>query len=413
MKYKQVDTLSSTDRILHDALKSVREIFNMQVAFISKFENGYRTFSHVDSQPGFRPIKPGDSNPLEESYCQRVVDGRLPELMTDASLYPEAMNIPETKAIPVGAHISVPIRFREGKIYGTFCCFSSTPDNTLDSKSLEYFRCFSDFVGRVIESVEEDDSEQIKIRIRIEKALDSGFSTYYQPIIDIDNNKAIGYEALTRFSVEPVRTPDKWFAEAAWVGLQKELESAAIKKALEGLNHFNEETYISLNISPGTVLTGCLDEVFKGFPKKRLVLEITEHKNVDDYPKIAAALKSLRDQGMKLAVDDAGAGYASFQHILELKPDIIKLDKSLIHKIESDPSSKSLASALVKFGDETSSIIIAEGVETHGMLEALYSLNINLVQGYLLGHPQPIQDISTNTYEGVHKALKKEIRPGN
>ncbi|WP_293229916.1 EAL domain-containing protein [Paludibacterium sp.] len=124
-----------------------------------------------------------------------------------------------------------------------------------------------------------------------------------------------------------------------------------------------------------------------GFPLDRLMLEVTEHTSVDDYVQIAAALKPLRDSGLKLAVDDAGAGYASFRHILKLQPDVIKLDVSLIRQIDSDTGCRALAGALIRFAEETGSKIVAEGVETVEELRALRELQVNKAQGYLLGRP--------------------------
>ena len=139
-----------------------------------------------------------------------------------------------------------------------------------------------------------------------------------------------------------------------------------------------------------TLLKGSLDAVLAGFPFERLMLEVTEHASVDDYSLIAAALKPLRERRLKLAVDDAGAGYASFRHILKLQPDVIKLDVSLIRKIDSDTGCRALAAALIRFAEETGSKIVAEGVETVAELQALCELKVNKAQGYLLGRPASI-----------------------
>lgn len=114
------------------------------------------------------------------------------------------------------------------------------------------------------------------------------------------------------------------------------------------------------------------------------MLEVTEHTSVDDYAQIVAALKPLRDAGQKLAVDDAGAGYASFRHILRLQPDVIKLDISLIRQIDCYTGCRALAAALIRFADETASKIVAEGVETDAELQALRKLEVSSAQGYLL-----------------------------
>lgn len=120
------------------------------------------------------------------------------------------------------------------------------------------------------------------------------------------------------------------------MGLQKELEIALIEAALQGFDRLPADSYLSLNVSPETILSGAVGEVLASQPLDRLMLEVTEHALVQDYERLAEALEPLRREGLRLAVDDAGAGYASFRHILKLKPDVIKLDASLIRNVDSD-----------------------------------------------------------------------------
>jgi GAF domain-containing protein len=122
-------------------LRRVREAFRMDVVFVSEFVGGLRVFRHVDAQPEAQGIvREGDSDPLELSYCQRVVSGRLPRAMPDAQQVEEAREIPATQAIPVGAHLSVPIVLAGGRVFGTLCCFSRQSQPGLgeaDAQALE------------------------------------------------------------------------------------------------------------------------------------------------------------------------------------------------------------------------------------------------------------------------------------
>lgn len=385
----------SVDETIIETLRSVRTLLGMEIAFISEFKDGRRIFRYTDTAPGVVPIVyVGNSDPLEESYCQRVIDGRLPELIRDAMQIPEALTLPATTAVPVGAHLSVPIRFSDGHVYGTYCCFCTSPDATLNERDVRTLRLFADVTSKLMEQQIEENHHHQAILDRIQDTLETErFNIVYQPIIHVAQHRIVGYEALTRFSAEPVRPPDVWFNEAARVGLQAALELTAIRKALEGLVHFPEDTYMSLNVSPATILQGSLDAVLAGYPFERLMLEVTEHSSVDDYAPIAAALRPLRERGLRLAVDDAGAGYASFRHILKLQPDVIKLDISLIRKIDSDTGCRALAAALIRFAEETGSKIVAEGVETVAELHALRELKVNKAQGYLLGRPTPIDTL--------------------
>lgn len=376
------------DEIISEALHSVRSMLSMQVAFVSEFQDGARIFRHVDAEAGFSAIKVGAWDPLDMSYCQRVVDGRLPQLMQDACKEPAALALAVTTQLPVGAHLSVPIRFKDGRIYGTFCCFSTYADASLNDRDLGTLRLFADFVGKLLERKSSEESTEREIRARLRAVLDGQHYTIaYQPIIKLDPRELVGYEALARFPVEPLRPPDQWFCEAAEVGLQEELELAALHKALQVLKRLPSNVYLSFNVSPDTILKGSLAPALESHPLERLMLEVTEHASINDYSMLARELRPLRQRGLRLAVDDAGAGFASFRHILKLKPDVIKLDYSLIHHIDRDRDRRALASALIRFADETGSKVVAEGVETETELQTLRELNVNKVQGYLLGHP--------------------------
>lgn len=382
----------SSHEIIMETLHSVRTLLGMEVAFISAFTDGRRVFCYVDSQEGAAPISVGASDPLEESYCQRVVDGRLPELIQDATQIPEALTLPATTALPVGAHLSVPIRFSDGQVYGTFCCFSTFPESTLNDRDIRVMRLFAEMTGKILERQVAEEEARNELVTRLRAVLDDElFSMVYQPIIRVGQHKVVGYEALTRFSAEPVRTPDLWFNEAAAVGLQEELELAVIKKALQGLAHLPEDAYLSLNVSPQTLLKGTVESVLEGYPFERLMLEVTEHASVTDYSLISTVLVPMRQRGLRLAVDDAGAGFASFRHILKLQPDVIKLDVSLIRRIDTDAGCRALTAAIIRFAEETGSKVVAEGVETDAELQALRKLKVNKAQGYLLGRPAPIE----------------------
>lgn len=134
-------------RILH----AIRKHLGMDVSLISHLAQGRRVFRFVDVGSEDSPIKAGGSDPLDQSNCKLVVDGRVPELMHDAREFPAALEIPATTELPVGAHLSVPIRLREGDVYGTFCCFSHVPNRTLTDRDLAVMRVFAEMIADQIE----------------------------------------------------------------------------------------------------------------------------------------------------------------------------------------------------------------------------------------------------------------------
>ena len=172
------------------------------------------------------------------------------------------------------------------------------------------------------------------------------------------------------------------------------LEIRAIELAMHSLQFFHDDAYVSMNISPQTITSASLAQLFnEHIDLSRIALEITEHDAVNQYEEIADRLKPYRARGLKIAVDDAGSGYASFRHILNLRPDYIKLDISLTRGIDKDPAKRALAVALVHFSRDTGSQLIAEGVETSEELATLIELGIQKAQGFFLGRPLRLAEL--------------------
>ena len=219
-------------------------------------------------------------------------------------------------------------------------------------------------------------------------ALDEGvLSMAFQPIVDLRSGELVGAEALARFRSEPYRTPDLWFNDAWAVGLGMELEIHAIRQAVASLPALPSNAYLSVNAAPRTLLSRNLQDVLASVSGDRLMVELTEHELVADYDEMSAAIARLRAHGTRLAIDDAGAGFSSFQHILRLRPDVIKLDRSLTTGVDANPVRFALASALVTFAGSLGAQICAEGVETCSELVALQKLGVAYGQGYFLGRP--------------------------
>lgn len=241
-----------------------------------------------------------------------------------------------------------------------------------------------------IHAEEQEANREARVRSRIAELLGArGFSVVFQPIVDLADGATRGVEALTRFNGKPERTPDVWFADADAVGLRVPLELAAASMALQELPRLHEDISMSINLSPATVVTGRPAEVLTGVALDRVVIEVTEHAPVTDYRALVAALAPWREAGARLAVDDAGGGYASFAHILSLEPDIIKLDNSLTHDIHRHPGRRALARALVGFAQELDVGVVAEGIEHEAELAVVTELGTHFGQGFHLGRPRP------------------------
>jgi EAL domain-containing protein (putative c-di-GMP-specific phosphodiesterase class I)/DNA-binding NarL/FixJ family response regulator len=225
---------------------------------------------------------------------------------------------------------------------------------------------------------------------RIRRALDEDLlHTVYQPICTLAGS-TVGAEALARFRGPPSRGPVRWFAEADEVGLLRELELAAVRAALTALPALPSHVFLSINVSPATLATPGFLRLIAGSDGSRVVVEITEHARISDYESLREALEAVREFGTRVAIDDAGAGFASLRHILRLEPEFIKLDRTLIDGIEADRSRQALAAGLISFAEKIDATIVAEGIERSGEVEALASLGVRYGQGFFFGRPAPL-----------------------
>lgn len=238
------------------------------------------------------------------------------------------------------------------------------------------------------------------VRADVESVLTGrSFVPVYQPIIDLRTDTVVGYEALTRF--DDGMRPDRRFADAAAVGMGTELELTTLQAAIEGARSLPDSQWLSLNLSPDLLmetdrLRPLIDEA-----SRPLVLEVTEHVAIEDYARFRAAVASLGG-GVRIAVDDAGAGYASFRHILELRPDFVKLDRGLVEGIQRDPVRQALVTGIVYFASRSGCQLVAEGIERLAEREAIQKLGVVLGQGILLGPP-------ANALQTIHRALTKRV----
>lgn len=351
-----------------------------------------RVFRYVDSALDNSPVKVGDSGPLSESYCQRVIDGRLPSVIQNALELPGALELSATSTLPIGAHMSVPIRLTNGRIYGTFCCFSHAADRSLNTRDRDLMAAFAEVIARQLDldleaqRFRDETVQRIRNVMRREE-----LAVVYQPIMSLEDAHVVGFECLSRFSGPEPAPPDRWFADAAEVGLGVELELFAVRKGLEALDCL-QDGYLAVNVSPATVLSGQLCAVLDEATSKRVVLEITEHDLIEDYDSVRAALAPLRSRSVRIAVDDAGAGFSTMRHIVELRPDLIKVDASLTNGIDSNPNKQAMVLAIASFARQTNSEVIAEGIETAQQQRVLLSSGIRMGQGYLLSRPVPLID---------------------
>ncbi|HEX6262177.1 MAG TPA: EAL domain-containing protein [Actinomycetota bacterium] len=203
----------------------------------------------------------------------------------------------------------------------------------------------------------------------------------WQPIVQLYSRDVVGAEALPRFGGAPKRTPEGWFREAWRLGFGPALEGTVLEAAAGRLEQLPEELFVAVNLSPGCLVEPGFLESMGHLPWERIIVEVTERSSVDDYAQLRAAAREIRRHGGRLAVDDAGAAFASLRHVAEIEPDLVKMDARVCRNIHIDARMHALATALISFARELGAEIVAEGIEHRGQLDALKDIGVEFGQG--------------------------------
>ena len=374
-------SLDGSSEAIERILSLARAALDMDVAVVGAFDGDF-VVQAVDGENEWFDLEVGSRIPVEQ--------GDLPTLVHDAVADVRTADLPITRESGIGAYIGVPIRLWDGTLYGTLCCLSRSPEPSLNVRDVRFLRVLAEIVA---DQVDREQLESEKRRLewsRIRGVLDrDDIDVEFQPVFDLDDCTIVSLEALARFWTEPMRSPSVWFAEATEVGLGVELELAAIRSALQRLDDFPPGVAIALNVSPTTALDARFCELLFAVAD-RVVIEITEHAQVDDYDALQSALAPLRERGAQLAIDDVGAGFANLRHILRLAPDLVKLDLSLTQEISRDPAREALASSLVGFAEGVGASIVAEGISSDEDLALLRALGVDYGQGFHLARPSAL-----------------------
>ncbi|WP_146190557.1 sensor domain-containing phosphodiesterase [Palleronia abyssalis] len=379
-------------------LSAVRSQLNMEIAYLGELVGEDIVFRSIDA-PGLEHLASvGDRHLASAVYCKHILSGSLPRLIPNTSREPLCMELEITHLIPIGSHVGIPIYGSDGNVYGMFCCLSREPIEGIGPVDLKVAELFASLISDEIGHFISEQSSRAELSALIEEVIEKrAFSIVFQPIFDLSAMQVIGCEALSRFDMSVDASPAPWFQAARAVGLSEELEMAAFKAAVEAVRYLPDEFYVSVNLSPATILSVDVLAEIPAALHSRLVVEVAEEDKIKDDLAMAEALLPLRDVGLRIAIDDAGAGSAGIQRLVKLAPDIVKLDISLTKGIDMEIGKSAMAAAMVYFAAKTGAKVTAEGIETKAELCALQALGVHCGQGWFLGRPKPA-DTLTKTY---------------
>jgi EAL domain-containing protein (putative c-di-GMP-specific phosphodiesterase class I) len=389
---------SAFDRVVEMALRHLA----VDVVYIAELRDSSRQYRAAAGDPASFNIIVNGGWTIEPTYSLRLVSGDAPSLILDAAKNKGVADLPMTREAEIGSLVGVPLRFSDGTPYGALCGLSHGRVAHLEERDVRFLEMLAE---SIVEELDEQ-REREELRARILKLIErDDVQIAYQPIFDLHSNECLGIEALARFPA-PFTRPDLTFSAAETFRLNVELERLVVSKAWSVLPLLGPTQFLALNVAPTTLIrlahrANIRDDICLS----QVVVEVTEHAAVESYAAMHRELDPLRKRGLRIAVDDAGAGYASLRHVLELQPDFIKIDRSLIHGIASDHARRVAASAFLSLALDLGSKVVAEGVERPADLAVARELGIHAAQGYLLGKP-------TTSPARVSRWIRGETPPG-
>ena len=383
---------SDAEQQVADLLLTAKKSLHLSVAFLTRMDGTTQHLEVVESSVPFL-FKEGATQRQGTTFCQAVLDGRLPAVMPDVTAFPSAMRLPAARLPRIRSFVSVPVVLSDGSLYGTFCAAGLTSDKELTVRDKALMEVLAHAASVVIEPGVVDRARRDEIEQRLLPVIAAGGPTLVlQPIVELATGDRVGAEALSRFPAEWGQAPDICFAAAHTIGLGDRLELLAIERAAEHLGTVTG--YLAMNVSPGTLMTPECSELLARLPVERVLHELSEHDPVEDYDALRSTLAPLRQRGMRLAIDDVGAGFSSLRHIVVTTPDVIKLDRSLVDGVTGDPVLRTLVRSLVDFAHGFDATVVAEGVETAADAATLLALDVDHGQGWHFGRPGPAADLA-------------------
>jgi EAL domain-containing protein (putative c-di-GMP-specific phosphodiesterase class I) len=370
-----------------DLLRTARRSLRMPVAFLSRLDG---TTQHLEVMESSLPLifRDGMTQPQETTFCQAILDGRLPAVIADVRAHPEAMMLPAARIPRIRSYVSAPVRFADGELYGTFCAFGFTSDPELTTRDQALIEVLASAASVILEPEVHEQHRRAEIAERLSPVVAAGGPlVVLQPVVDLSTGERVGAEALSRFPADWGKAPDVCFAEAHSIGAGHRLELLALERAAEHLDRVGG--YVAMNVSPSTLQLPACAELLADLPLHRVLLELSEHDPVEDYAALADVLAPFRAAGLRLAIDDVGAGFSSLRHIVVTAPDVMKLDRSIVSGVDTDPVLSTLVHSLVDFGHGCDVQVVAEGVETAAEAATLLALGVDHGQGWHFGRPGP------------------------
>jgi EAL domain-containing protein (putative c-di-GMP-specific phosphodiesterase class I) len=373
-------------------LTLARMHLGMEVAIVSEFTGEEQVLRHLEGDPEAFGLQIGAPARLSETYCWGVANGHLPPVVHDARADVRVRDLEVTWEADIGSYIGAPIRFSDGRLYGSVCCLSHSASPSLRDRDADFMTMVAALLGQKLEAEWTAHQRRLETFGRIREVLEGGgLGVAFRPIFDLDSLAIVGYETLPRF--EEGGSPERWFADADEIGLAADLERAAIQVSLAHLGDLPRGAYQWVSLSPRAMGSSTILDMLAEAPGDRTIVGLAPTGR-DGESGLLEATHDLRARGLRIAFDHVGGEPTALSAIYRLQPEVLRLDAGTVRGIDADPPQRDVISFLVRLGSEVGAVILAEGIETRETLNLLRDLGVAYGQGYALAPPLSLDDLA-------------------
>ncbi|CAJ62693.2 MULTISPECIES: EAL domain-containing protein [Frankia] len=387
-----------------ELLGILRRHLRMDLAYLARADGDDLVIQVLNGPGGQFGLATGARVRPDPRFYRSLLAGTLPKVIPDTGRDPFLVDTPLVTRLGIGCYAATVVTDTKGKVFGVLGCISREPRPYLRERDSRFLGLAAEYLSDAVIDLHRIWEARSRVWSSISEMIDAGGpKIVYQPIVDLTTGRTAAVEALSRFPHEPglpheprrpPRGPSSWYFDAMTIGLSAELELAAIRRALRVLPQLPAGVCLTVNASPATITSGLLDVLHEEQTCRRLVVEITEHEYFCDDAEVLRAVRDLRARGVRIAADDTGTGYAGLEQLIELHPDIVKLDYLVTHGMDADPARRATAAALVMISREFGGCVIAEGIQTPAELHTALDVHIPYGQGFLLGAPTPTPSLA-------------------
>jgi EAL domain-containing protein (putative c-di-GMP-specific phosphodiesterase class I) len=400
-----------------ELLGILRSHLGMDLAYLARADGEDLVIQVLNGAGGRFGLAAGVRVRPDPGSYRRLLAGTLPKVIPDTACDPALIDLPVVRRMGIGCYASAVVTDKKGAVFGVLGCISRDPRPHLRERDSRFLGLAAEYLSDAVLDLHRTWETRSRVWCSISELIDAGGpEIVYQPIVDLRTDRIAAVEALSRFPYElrePPRGPRGWYFDATTIGLSAELELAAICRALRALPELPAAVCLTVNASPATIISGLLDVLHDDETCQRLIVEITEHEYFCDDAEVLRGVRELRARGVRIAADDTGAGYAGLEQLIELHPDIVKLDYLVTHGMDTDPARRTTAAALVMISREFGGCVIAEGIETPAELDTALDVHIPYGQGFFLGTPAATPSLACAGRTGTDLGRRPGgLRPG-